>query len=219
MVKRGSKSFSANKLADTGLVMVEMARKVMEMEREIGRLRHHVSVLSKREVVLKKELERERKGKEKEEVAVEEEVAEVVAEEYSEAPPEAEGSVAGGLESGTEGSVKLWDERVADLRSHISDEDVVVGGKIIPMKGYEPGAEVVEVESSTVVPKAPRAMQGMIEREVVLGAPAGPRAQMAGGGGTGTKRRRVQPGFGPSGSLFGTTGGFYARGPRGGRWG
>ena len=208
MVKQGSKSFSANKLADTGLVMAEMARKMMKMEKEIGRLRHHVSVLSKREVGLKKELEWERKGKEEEEVAsgeAEEEVAESSG---------LEGSVAG--LSGLEEEEVLWDERVTDLRSCISDEDVLVGGKIIPMKGYEPGVEVVEVGSSTVVPKAPRAIQGMIEREVVLGAPAGPRAREARGRGMGPFRRRGQTGFGPSGSLCGTTGGFYARGSRGG---
>ena len=214
MVKRGSKSFSANKLADTGLVMAEMMRKMMEMEKEIGRLRHHVSVLSKREVLMKKELERERKGKEKEEVA-EEEVAEVVAGDLGEASGEAGESVAGGMESGSEGSVALGVERMAGLRDRLSDEDVVVGGKIIPLKGYEPGVEVVEVGSSTVVPKAPRAIQEMIEREVVLGAPAGPRAQMARGRGVGPMRRRGHIGVRPSGSLFRTTGGYYAHGPWG----
>ena len=175
MIKRGSKSFSANKLADTGLVMAEMARKVMEIEKEIGRLRHHISVVSKREVVLKKELERKGKGK------VKEEVAGVVAGKSNPAPLKAEGSVAGGLESSSEGSVAIWDRGIADLRSCISDEEVVVGGKIVPMKRYEPVVEVVEVGSLTVVPKAPRAIQGLSEGEVVLGAPAGPRAQMAGG--------------------------------------
>ena len=68
MVKRGSKSFSANKLADTGLVMADMVRKMLEMEKEIGRLRHHVSVLSKREHGLRREMGR-REGGEKEEVA------------------------------------------------------------------------------------------------------------------------------------------------------
>ena len=219
MVKRGSKSFSANKLADTGLVMVEMARKMMEMEKEIGRLRHYVSVLSKREVLLKKELERERKGKEAEEVAEEEEMAEVVAGSLGETLPEAGESVAGGLESGSEGSVAMWDKRIADLRSRTSDEDVVVGGKIMPLKGYEAGVEVVEVGSSTVVPKAPRTIQGMIEREVVLGAPVGPRAQVARGRDKGPIRGRGHRGVGPSGSLFGMTGGYYARGPWGGERG
>ena len=75
--KRGSKSFSANKLADTSLVMADMVRKMLEMEKEIGRLRHHVSVLSKREVGLRRELEGKGKGKGMER---KEEVASVVAE-------------------------------------------------------------------------------------------------------------------------------------------
>ena len=37
-------------MADTGLVMADMVRKMLEMESEIGRLRYNVSVLSKREV-------------------------------------------------------------------------------------------------------------------------------------------------------------------------
>ena len=112
------------------------------------------------------------------------------------------------------------------------EEDVVVGGKIVPLGGLEPRrVEVVEVGSSTVVPKAPRAIQGLREREVVQGAPTGP----GGRGGTGT-------GMGPSGGRgwnghghgygtrsgrgsvssgvpypFGSTGGFYARGRGWGR--
>ena len=53
----------------------------------------------------------------------------------------------------------------------------------------------------------------------MLEALAGPRALVARGKGMGPIRRRGQPGFGPSGSLFGTTGGYYARGPRGRGWG
>ena len=227
MVKRGSKSFSANKLADTGLVMADLVRKVMEMEREIGRLRHHVSVLSKREVGLRRELEGKGKGMEgKEEVAgevaegmVEEVADEVVAGGVAQAPQEAEEGGAGGSVSGSVGSVAGWSDRMTDLRSRLSDEDVVVGGKIVPLVGYEPGVEVVEVGSSTVVPSAPRAIQELREREVGLGAPAGPRAQLARGRGVGLIRGRGQQGFGPSGSLFGTTGGFYARGPGRGRGG
>ena len=72
MVKRGSKSFSANKLADSGLVMVEVVRKMLKIEslREIGRLSHHVSVLAKREVGLRRELAKKGKEGEDEEVAV-----------------------------------------------------------------------------------------------------------------------------------------------------
>ena len=225
MVKRGSKSFSANKLADTGLVMADMVCKMLEMEKEIGRLRHHVSVLSKREVGLRRVMERRGKGMEREE-EVASEVAEgkvevvadeVVAVSIATVPQEAADSVADGLESGSAGSVAGWSDRMTDLRSRVSDEDVVVGGKIVPLKGYEPGVEVVEVGSSTVVPSAPRAIQELREGEVVHGAPAGPRAQLARGWGMGPSGRRGQIGFGSSGSPFGATRGFYARGPGRGR--
>ena len=46
----------------------------------------------------------------------------------------------------------------------------------------------------------------------MLGAPAGPRAQMAGGRGMGPIEWKGQIGFGPSGSLYRAAGGFYARG-------
>ena len=72
-----------------------------------------------------------------------------------------------------------WSDWMTDLRSRLSDEDVLVDGKILPLKGYEPGAEVVEVESSTVVSSAPRAIQELREREVGLGAPASPGALWA----------------------------------------
>ena len=191
MGKRGSKSFSANQLADTGLVMADMVRKMLEMEKEIGRLRHHVSVLSKREFGLRREMgrmEREKKEEVASEVAegkVEVVAVEVVAGGKAPAPQEAAESVAGGEGSGSGKSVAGWSDRMADLRSRLSDEDVVVGGKIVPLKIYEPGVEVVEVGSSTVVPSAPRTIQELREREVGLRAPAGPRAQSARGRGTG----------------------------------
>ena len=219
MVKRGSKSFSANKLADTGLVMADLVRKVFEMEREIGRLRHHVSVLSKREVGLRRELEGKGVREGVAEGRVEVVADEVVAGGTDPAPQEAAEVVAGGEESGEGSSVAGWSDRMTDLRNRLSDEDVMVGGKIVPVGGYEPGLVGVGVGCSTVVPCAPRAMSE--GRELVLGAPAGPRAQLARGRGKGPSGRRGQSGFGPSGSLFGTTGGFYARGPGGGggRWG
>ena len=46
----------------------------------------------------------------------------------------------------------------------------------------------------------------------MLGAPAGPRVQLARGRGSGPIRWRGQTGFGPSGGPDRTTGGFYARG-------
>ena len=48
MNQRKSTSFSAAKVANFGVVMAEMVGKMSEMEKEIKRLRHHVSVLSKR---------------------------------------------------------------------------------------------------------------------------------------------------------------------------
>ena len=48
MPQQKSTSFSAAKVANFGVVMAEMVGKMSEMEKEIRRLRHHVSVLSKR---------------------------------------------------------------------------------------------------------------------------------------------------------------------------
>ena len=48
MPQQKSTSFSAAKVANFGVVMAEMMGKMGEMEKEIKRLRHHVSVLSKR---------------------------------------------------------------------------------------------------------------------------------------------------------------------------
>ena len=48
MTQQKSTRFSAAKVANFGVVMAEMIGKMGEMEKEIKRLRHHVSVLSKR---------------------------------------------------------------------------------------------------------------------------------------------------------------------------
>ncbi|PUU83447.1 hypothetical protein B9Z19DRAFT_1119287 [Tuber borchii] len=66
MAKRGSSSFSATKVAKTGMVIGKLVEKLLAMEKEIGRLRHHVSVLSRRNHVLSggKKKVTERKGKE-----------------------------------------------------------------------------------------------------------------------------------------------------------
>ena len=105
------------------------------------------------------------------------------------------------------------------------DEDVLVGGKIVPLGALEPDwGEVVEVGSSMVVPKAPRAIQERREREVVQGAPAGPRGRGGTGVSMGPSRGRGYLGYGlrsggsvPGGVAYGSgTGGFYARGRGGG---
>jgi len=48
MSQRKSTSFSAAKVANFGVVMAEMVVEIGDLRKEIKRLRHHVSVLSKR---------------------------------------------------------------------------------------------------------------------------------------------------------------------------
>ena len=55
MPQQKSTSFSAAKVANFGVVMAEMVGKMSEMDKEIKRLRHHVSVLSKRNHQLMKD--------------------------------------------------------------------------------------------------------------------------------------------------------------------
>ena len=55
MPQQKSTSFSAAKVANFGVVMADMVGKMSEMEKEIKRLRHHISVLSKRNHQLMKD--------------------------------------------------------------------------------------------------------------------------------------------------------------------
>jgi len=55
MVKRGSTTFSATKVAKVGLAASAVLMRILELEREVSKLRHHVSVLSKRNHALQKE--------------------------------------------------------------------------------------------------------------------------------------------------------------------
>ena len=55
MPQQKSMKFSAAKVANFGVVMAEMMGKMGDMEKEVKRLRHHVSVLSKRNHQLMKE--------------------------------------------------------------------------------------------------------------------------------------------------------------------
>jgi len=71
MVKRGSTTFSATKVAKAGLTATATLQKIMALEKDVSRLRHHVSVLSKRNHGLQKEVDRLKK----EEVGVSSEVA------------------------------------------------------------------------------------------------------------------------------------------------
>jgi len=71
MVKRGSTTFSATKVAKAGLTATAALQKIMDLEKDVSKLRHHVSVLSKRNHGLQKEVNRLKKEK----VAVSSEVA------------------------------------------------------------------------------------------------------------------------------------------------
>jgi len=48
MPQQKSTSFSAAKVANFGVVMAEMVTKMSDLRKEVKRLQHHVSVLSKR---------------------------------------------------------------------------------------------------------------------------------------------------------------------------
>jgi len=71
MVKRGSTTFSASKVAKAGLTATAALHKILDFEKDVSKLRHHVSVLSKKNHGLQKQVDRLKK----EEVAVFSEVA------------------------------------------------------------------------------------------------------------------------------------------------
>jgi len=71
MVKQGSTTFSATTVAKAGLTATAALQKILDLEKDVSKLRHHVSVLSKRNHGLQKEVDRLKK----EEVAVSSEVA------------------------------------------------------------------------------------------------------------------------------------------------
>ena len=171
MVRQNAKNL-VNHLATSSKTL----DRILALEAEVSRLRHHVSILSKRlnkldpprskisravskpcpdieEVNLRSAGGEE--AVEKEGVAEgkppnvdeEKEVAEGVAE--VEAEESKEGSAGSGLASVADteavseaglgessGSEMVVDVRMEDLSSRISDEDVLVDGKIVPLKGY-----------------------------------------------------------------------------------
>jgi len=72
MIKRGSTTFAVTKVGKAGLVASAALQKIMDLEKEVSKLRHYVSVLSKRNHMLQKEAEM---GKKEVEVAVSEVVS------------------------------------------------------------------------------------------------------------------------------------------------
>jgi len=76
MLKRGSTTFSATKVVKVGLIASAALQKMMDLEKEVSKLWHYVSILLERNHVLQKEVEKGKeeveKGKEEVEVAISE---------------------------------------------------------------------------------------------------------------------------------------------------
>ena len=250
MVKKISSSLAASNATSS-----KALDKILALEAEVSRLRHHISVLSKRLHKLELPRRKDSRADSSPSPDIEKDTLRLVgggkAEEKEgvaeEKPPKAEekggGAVADAVaedvamatfEAGAVAVEFRGKRRRLEDEERLVEEDVVVGGKIVPLGGLElRRVEVVEVGSSTVVPQAPRAIQELSEREVVRGAPAGPRGRGGTGVGMGPSRRRGLHGYGTrsgGGSVpggvpypfgYGNTRGFYARGRgRGGRgWG
>jgi len=185
MVKRGSTTFSATKVAKAGLTASAALQKILDLEKDVSKLRHHVSVLSKRNHGLQKEVDRLKK----EEVAVSSEVASPVGVKEPEprvvAEPEEEVVVDNVAEAfvASAGVAGVRLARVAtpevaesDVAEDEDDDDcrsVVTGiGKRRRLDHEGEGEGVEEIGMSVVVPTGPRG-----------GAPTGPRlmAERVGG--------------------------------------
>ena len=172
--------FSATKVDKAGLAAGAALDKILGMEKEISRLRHHVSVLLKRNHGLQKEMEGLRKWEEEkdEELASQKEPEPSVVETVAEP---SESDVVAKSVAASEASMEvekeevrervLFDDQMPDLRDRMSDEDVVVEGKIVRLSGYTPE---VEENVEAAVPLGPRGY--------VAEAPLGPReVKMVGG--------------------------------------
>jgi len=202
MVKRGSTTFSATKVAKAGLAASAALERIFSLEKEVSRLRHHVSVLSKRNHVLSKELER--KGDDCSKVASPVRVQE------PESPVVAEPEV---RMSGTiveEGEEDVWvapvagvaEPPVAETRVAVEVDEPEVALVRLP-KGKrrrtceEEGSEAEESEEEVVevgvivAASIPRGPKGYVagtpggrgrNSGYVVGAPVGPRSGQFGRG-------------------------------------
>jgi len=184
MVKRGSTTFSATKVAKAGLTATAALQKILDLEKDVSKLRHHVSVLSKRNHGLQKEVERLKK----EEVA---DSSEVISPERVEEPeplvvaePEEEVEVDMGaafVASADVAGIRVASEaRPSEAESRVA---VVVDGdggpsaiSVLVSEGkrrrVDDSSEEGDEDEEVVVPTGPRG-----------GAPVGPRlmAERVGG--------------------------------------
>ena len=156
MSQRKSTSFSAAKVANFGVIMTEMVGKMGEMEKEIKRLRHHVSVLSKRNHQLVKD------GKSGAASPIASDVSLSV-----EKGEEKRGVVAE--------SVALVEENVVVAMSVAEDEEAEVAVPVVklPVAVRGVGSKKRRVDGS-------EDGNGRKEEEEVLIAPLGPRAECGG---------------------------------------
>jgi len=184
MVKRGPITFSAAKVAKAGLVASAALQKIFDLEKEVSKLRHHVSVLSKRNHLLQKEAD----GRKKEEEAVISEVAspDRVEEPEPQVVAEPLERMSGVIVAGDEEDVwvaPVAKPAVAESRvARIVEEEGGSSEVNRPMSanerrrldegGDESEEEVEVVRSVSVVPSGPRG-----------GAPAGPRSMEGSGSG------------------------------------
>jgi len=194
MVKRGSTTFLGTKVAKAGMAALAALTRILELEKEVGKLRHHVSVLSKRIHVMGKEAER-KEGDKSAEVASPVRVQEpeplvvtepevrrsgtIVADADEDVwvaqvaqPPVAESRVAVVMDGPEVAMVRLPKGKRRRVDEE-EDEDVVS----VEVEGSEAegsGSEMVEVAEGGIIvassiPVAPRGMQ------MVGVAPVGPR--------------------------------------------
>jgi len=203
MVKRGPTTFSATKVAKAGLAATAALERILNLEKEVSRLRHHVSVLSKRNHAMSKELLRNEDDCS--------EVASPVRGQEPEPPVVAEPEV---RMSGTivaEGEEDVWvapvaevaEPPVAETKMEVAVEEHGVAVVRLP-KGKrrrtvgdeevreEEGSEAEEVvEGIVVATSIPRGPKGYVAGTpggrgrgsgYVAGAPVGPRSGQFGRG-------------------------------------
>jgi len=186
MVKRGSTTFLATKVAKAGLGASAALTRILELEKEVSKLRHNVSVLSKRNHALQKEKDKRGSGDGVEvasPVRIQEHEPQVVVE------PEVR--MSGTIVAKAEEDVWVAPEAkppVAESRVVVVVDGPEVGlvklpkGKrrVIEVEGSEAEESEGEVVESVVeegiivatsIPRTPRGMQ------MVGSAPVGPRGR------------------------------------------
>ena len=156
MTQQKSTRFSAAKVANFGVVMAEMMVKMGDMEKEIKRLRHHVSVLSKKNHELVKNGKSEAAAP----------IASVAS--FGEDGGEEKSGVVAGSEALVEEA-----EVVAVSVAGVEEAEVAVPVVRLPVAVKGEGSKKRRVEVSSEEEEGER-------REEILIAPLGPRAECGG---------------------------------------